>query len=85
VSKTIIEGLFIEISTDELHAHLVERASFHTEKMSNDPATSLRISAQNHRNRAGFFTFLADHLIADATYRLEESDLVRLELASRHL
>ena len=52
---------------------------------SNDPVTSLKQSATNHSNRAAFFSFLADHVVPKETYRLDEADLMRIELAGRVL
>lgn len=55
-----------------------------SENKSNDPASSLRASAKDHENRRAFFAFVASHLIPDETYRLEESDFIRLEFSSRY-
>ncbi len=35
---------------------------------------------KNHRNKALVFRTLADHLVPDATYDLDEADLHRLEV-----
>lgn len=53
-------------------------------QMTNDPVHSLENSAKQHRDRAAFFRFVSDHLIQNETYRLDESDLGRLEIASRY-
>jgi hypothetical protein len=52
--------------------------------MSNDPVSSLAGSAKSHKERASYFAFLAKHLVADEVYRLSESDLGEIELASRY-
>jgi hypothetical protein len=52
---------------------------------SNDPVSSLQSSARSHREKQGFFKFLADHLMVIETYRLTEQDLIRLEIVSRYL
>jgi hypothetical protein len=52
---------------------------------SNDPVASLQRSEHSHQERCAFFSFLAEHLIADETYRLTEEDLSRLEFISRYL
>lgn len=52
--------------------------------MSNDPVSSLEASAKQHRERGAFFRFMAEHLIPDETYQLDESDLGRLEIVSRY-
>lgn len=100
----MIEGLKIQIDSDELEAHLNMRVEYHEKKMtfydeqvrslraggvaaghqSNDPVHSLEGSAKQHRDRASFFRFMADHLIPNETYQLDESDLGRLEIASRY-
>lgn len=100
----MIEGLKIEISSEELEDHLDARAEYHEQKMnfydeqvrnlraggvgaiaqSNDPVNSLQASAKQHKDRAAFFRFVSDHLILNETYRLDESDLGRLEIASRY-
>jgi hypothetical protein len=51
---------------------------------SNDPVSSLQGSARQHMERSAFFRFMAEHLIPDETYRLDESDLGRLEIVSRY-
>lgn len=52
--------------------------------VSNDPVSSLEMSARRHSERADFFSFMADHLI-DETYRLSESDLTRIEIIGKAL
>jgi hypothetical protein len=56
-----------------------------TESMaSNDPTSSLQRSAEEHRQKFGFFSFMADHIVPNETYRLTEHDLSRLEFVSRY-
>jgi len=48
-----------------------------------DPGTQveqLEEDIKDHRNKALVFRTLSDHLVADATYDLEESELRRLEI-----
>ena len=52
---------------------------------SNDPSSSLAQSAATHAARASFFLFIAGHIVPNETYRLSEADLIRIEIASRHL
>jgi hypothetical protein len=100
----MIEGLKIEIPTEELRQHIEGRSEHHRDKaewyggqvrslragglaeshVSNDPVSSLERSELNHRDKAAFFAFLADHLIEGETYRLTEDDLARLEFISRY-
>jgi len=100
----MIEGLKIDVKSQELSLHLSDRAEFHAVKehfydeqvvklqendasmatagkFSNDPVSSLRESAFRHKKKKKFFTFLAEHIVPDTTYRLEDHDLSRLELA----
>jgi hypothetical protein len=102
----VIEGLKIDVSSEELAGHLRERHEFHAAKarsygeqlkglhalkadepeanFSNDPSRSLGQSADQHRKKSAFFLFLAEHLVPDETYRLQERDLEQLELYSRY-
>ena len=52
--------------------------------MSNDPVASLANSASGHKEKAAYFSFLAQHLIPDELYRLTEDDMGNIELASRY-
>jgi hypothetical protein len=52
--------------------------------MSNDPVSSLERSREDHEKRAAFFSIIAKHLVPSETYRLNESDLTRLEFASQY-
>jgi hypothetical protein len=48
-------------------------------KVSNrTPAESLESSLKKHANQVVYFTFMADHVVPNETYRLNESDLHRL-------
>lgn len=47
-----------------------------------DPESQLRERARSHERRAAFFTVVEKHIIIGETYRLEESDLERLEFFS---
>lgn len=48
--------------------------------VSNDPVQSLDRSRRSHHERAELFQVMYDHLIPNETYRLSETDLVKLEL-----
>lgn len=50
---------------------------------SNDPRQSLGQSLRSHRSKAELFKFMADHVIMNVTYRLDEADLLRLEWMDR--
>lgn len=50
---------------------------------SNDPVGSLTHSMNDHKAKADLFSLMAKHVIPNETYRLDESDLSRLELISR--
>ena len=50
--------------------------------VTNDPISSLEGSAASHTRKASYFRFMAEHVIPDETYRLEESDLAKLELVA---
>ena len=53
--------------------------------VTNDPVASLKSSWRQHEERQAFFAYLAEHVIPEATYRLSEHDLTRLELLSKYL
>src|SRR5687767_11848511 len=100
----MIEGLKIDVTSEELKTHLDERAKYHRQKAdwyssqveslrsgglgqnrgSNDPIGSLEASLAAHRDKASYFAFLAQHLIAGEAYRLSQEDLAAIEVASRY-
>ena len=103
----MIEGVKIDITSQELYEHLMERVSYHEEKrdfyksqaaslkaghvgemdksaISNDPVASLEGSQNRHKEAAALFRFLAEHLVEDEVYRLEERDFTRLEIIKRY-
>ena len=45
---------------------------------------TLQNKVREHRSKAALFSFLAEHLIPDETYRLSENDLTRIEIVSRY-
>jgi len=53
-------------------------------RTSADPIRDLEYEIKEHENKAGFFLFMAEHLVIDEVYRLSESDLARLEIAARY-
>lgn len=77
--------------------HHRERAAFYEEKAQalqdgeaepagftgGDPIRALREKGAQHQNRVELFEFLQLHLIPGETYRLEEGDLLKLEIISR--
>jgi hypothetical protein len=102
----MIEGLKIDVPSEELVDHLTMRGDYHREKrafyerqaqqlidggirenagVSNDPTSTLQASAKQHGAKFAFFAFLADHVVADETYRLSEQDMTRLELVDRYI
>lgn len=42
------------------------------------PLESLEQAVKKHKDQTVYYKFMADHVIADATYRLDESALIRL-------
>ncbi len=46
----------------------------------NDQVTNLENDIRDHRNKALVFRTLAEHLVANATYELDEGALRRLEI-----
>lgn len=118
----IVKGLRYQFTTEQLRAHMVERAKHHegrastketalpelraavdiVKKAGNTAAASIAAMSKfsnsnyhfdpgkqveqleedikDHRNKALVFRTLSDHLVADATYDLEESELRRLEI-----
>lgn len=50
---------------------------------SNSPTHSLAQSAQQHDQKGLLLTFMADHLDASATYRLDQQDMVLAEILNR--
>jgi hypothetical protein len=51
----------------------------------NNPVQGLTTSAQQHRTRAAYFRFIAEHVVTSETYRLAEQELTRLEVLDRYL
>lgn len=47
------------------------------------PVQNLEHQAKEHKEKAGYFKFMLDHVIQDDVYRLEQSDLVRLGIVVR--
>lgn len=76
--------------------HHIERAGFYEKQASalegggvqaqqysgGDPLRSLRDSMAQHRNRAELLRVMRDHLVPDETYRLDEGDLLKIEILS---
>lgn len=99
----MIEGIKIDVTSEELKKHILNRASDHKVKAAGytvkvnalaesgiedqpgtsvDPIRQLRHKIKEHENKAAFFFFMAEHLVEDETYRLDEGDLSRLEIAA---
>src|ERR1700704_3567383 len=101
----MIDGLKIELKSDELKTTIQSRADHHKAKVkfyeeqvvalqeqgvsqahiTNDPITGLKNSAQEHRKQYAFFSFVADHIIPNEIYRIDEYGLTRLELTAKYL
>lgn len=100
----MIEGIHVDVKSNELLDLLMERHKTHREKaiayenkvneltvsgldedmnLSGDPIAGLKNKVKTHKERAGFFLFLAEHIIPSETYRLSLSDLTNVELLSR--
>ena len=100
----MMDGLKIQIKSDELHDLLEARVTYHVAKaesyaqssaqvgeaqgdealtMSNNPRQSLAQSEKSHRNRAKYFQFVADHLVPNITYQLDQDDLIKIEVMDR--
>ena len=98
----MIEGIKIQLKTEELQHHLSDKVKYHMDKnifyedqvetlksggvkseaVTNDPVSSLEQSAKKHKGKAEYFQFIVDHLIANETYQLSETDLTKLEIIS---
>ncbi len=50
---------------------------------SQNPVDTFKQKAQIHKDRATYFKFFADHIIASETYRLTQNDLHTLEVTGR--
>jgi hypothetical protein len=48
-----------------------------------NPRQQLEQKAKEHSNKSALFQVFSDHLVAGEVYRLQEQDLIRLELLSR--
>jgi len=70
----VIQGVKVQIKTEELNKHLNERVVFHRGKAVayGDKAEELL--------RAIYFDFLSNHLVPDAVYELSETDMTNLEI-----
>jgi len=53
-------------------------------KFSTDQAENLRTKAREYRERAKMYLFLHDHVVKNATYRLDRGDLEFLGVVSRY-
>lgn len=102
----MIEGIKIDVTTKEMHDHIIKRAHVHSDKAARyerdvtalrnagvedepratsvDPIRQLDHKVREHRDKAAFFFFMAEHLVEGEIYRLSESDLSRLEIAAMY-
>ena len=100
----MIEGLMIEVTSEELRQHLGDRADHHRRKTefyakqvtsleeggldqdgsTADPVSNLARRGRLHREKASYFSFMAEHLIEGERYRLSQEDLSAIEIASRY-
>lgn len=49
-----------------------------------DPVRALKDKHSEHKHKIDLFKFLVDHVVPNEMYRLTESDLLQLEIISRH-
>lgn len=54
------------------------------EAVSVDPINAMERKKKEHKDKAGYFYLLAEHIIPNETYRLTDTDLARLEFAARY-
>jgi len=98
----VIEGLKLQVASDQLLTHLLERERHHRDRaafydgkraemeaagerpanVTNDPVKAMADRALHHTQRADAFAVQAKYLIPGETYRLDNHDLSRLEMAS---
>ena|SRR6185369_2909676 len=78
--------------------HHIERAAFYASQSKaledgnaegmnysgGDPVRALKDKRSEHEHKKELFEFLVAHVISGETYRLTESDLLQLEIISRH-
>ncbi len=102
----IINGLHIDVSSDELKTLLLGRLKYHQDKVgfyekqlvemkkvdaaltaeaqemgktsTRGPLESLEQAVKKHKDQTVYYKFMAEHVIANATYRLDEAALLRL-------
>jgi hypothetical protein len=67
----------------QVNAALQQEAEGFHKGSTRSPEESLRESILKHENHAIYYRFMAEHVIPDETYRLNEQDLMRLGIDSR--
>lgn len=99
----MVEGLWIEMSSDKLQKLFDGRVKYHRERsawykaqadviergteqllISNNPVQSLRSSQKSHEDKAAFYTVLAENIIPNEVYRLNEQNCIRIELYAQY-
>lgn len=50
-----------------------------------DPMGNLERSAKNHRNKAGYFAFMAEHVVPNEEYVLSQHELQSIEIDEKYL
>lgn len=112
----MIDGIKLQLSTQELKELIVKRVEYHQKKHdwaaqkvkeiepelgelddeagrqgkytnslgNGNPVSAFKQQAKHHGDRVTYFKFLAEHLIPNETYVLEEDDLRRIEVLSQH-
>jgi hypothetical protein len=50
-----------------------------------NPIDGLTTKTQEHRNKARMFAFMRDHVTPNEQYRLNETDLAKIEILGRYL
>ena len=85
-NKTAKERIQFETDLQEEEEGLGGGGKFSSNyvRQSTDPGSNEMGIARTHRNKYVYFMFIADHLIEDRMYELQETDLTRLELASNY-
>lgn len=63
---------------------VLEEADLARTHTSLDPIGDLDRKVKEHQDKAAYFLFMAEHLVMDETYRLDQSELARLEIAARY-
>ena len=85
----MIDGIEIELTTEELRGHLTRRAAFYREvqrdcealaakQVGTDWIEAAKSDARHHGNKAEFYEYAAAHLIENEKYRVQYELFSRL-------